>query len=76
MAKKREKKKEDKKGGAPEWMVTYSDMVTLLLTFFVMQLAMANFEDPGKIDAALESIRAAFGSGGLEKLNKIIGLPR
>lgn len=28
------KKKEEGGGGAPEWMVTYSDMVTLLLCFF------------------------------------------
>lgn len=72
MARKEKPKQEAAPPGAPLWMVTYSDMVTLLLTFFVMQLAMANFSDPGKIDAALESIRAAFGSGGLEKLNKII----
>lgn len=65
----RRKKKEEAKAepGAPLWMVTYSDMVTLLLCFFVMQLAFANFLDPGKVDAALESIRAAFGTGGMLK---------
>ena len=36
--------------GAPLWMVTYSDMVTLLLCFFVMELSMANFLDPGKVE--------------------------
>jgi len=62
----RRKKKEEAKAepGAPLWMVTYSDMVTLLLCFFVMQLAFANFEDPGKVDAALQSIQSAFGTGG------------
>ena len=50
MGKKREKKKEEKPAGAPAWMVTYSDMVTLLLTFFVMLLAMASFESPGRSD--------------------------
>ncbi|MGD9849505.1 MAG: flagellar motor protein MotB, partial [Desulfuromonas sp.] len=30
------RKQKKKSGGAPEWMVTYSDMVTLLLTFFVL----------------------------------------
>lgn len=62
----RRKKKEESKAepGAPLWMVTYSDMVTLLLCFFVMQLAFANFEDPGKVDAALQSIQSAFGTGG------------
>ena len=38
-------------------------MVTLLLCFFVMQLVYANFEDPGKVEAALESIKSAFGTG-------------
>ena len=62
---KKKKQEEQKAGGAPLWMVTYSDMVTLLLCFFVMQLSMANFLDPGKVDAALESLKAAFSSGGL-----------
>lgn len=60
----RKKEKAKEEPGAPLWMVTYSDMVTLLLCFFVMQLAFANFESPGKVDAALESIQAAFGTGG------------
>jgi len=33
--------------GAPAWMVTYGDLVTLLLTFFVLLLSMANM-DPVK----------------------------
>ena len=45
-------------------MVTYSDMVTLLLTFFVMLLAMASFESPGRVDKVIESLRRAFGVGG------------
>jgi chemotaxis protein MotB len=51
--------------GAPEWMVTYGDMMTLLLCFFVMLAALANFDDDKKMFmAALESIRRAFGSAG------------
>ena len=30
--------------GAPKWMTTFSDMTTLLLTFFVLLLSMANFD--------------------------------
>ena len=30
--------------GAPGWMTTFSDMTTLLLTFFVLLLSMANFD--------------------------------
>ena len=62
--KKREKKEDDPPAGAPAWMVTYSDMVTLLLTFFVMLLAMASFESPGRVDKVIESLRRAFGVGG------------
>jgi chemotaxis protein MotB len=64
VGKKREKKPDEKKAGAPDWMITYSDMVTLLLTFFVMLLAMASFEDPGRVDKVIESLRRAFGVGG------------
>lgn len=64
MAKKRAKKEEPGAPGAPLWMVTYSDMVTLLLTFFVMLLAMASFESPGRVDKVIESLRRAFGVGG------------
>jgi chemotaxis protein MotB len=64
VGKKREKKPDEQKAGAPDWMITYSDMVTLLLTFFVMLLAMASFEDPGRVDKVIESLRRAFGVGG------------
>jgi chemotaxis protein MotB len=62
----REKSGGDEGGGpsAPFWMVTYSDMVTLLLTFFVMLLAMANFEEVGRVDAVFESIRLVLGVDG------------
>lgn len=31
--------------GAPEWMVTFSDCMTLLLTFFVLLMSFATFDD-------------------------------
>jgi chemotaxis protein MotB len=46
--------------GAPAWMVTYSDLVTLLLTFFVLLLSMANM-DPIKFLKVANSMRSAFG---------------
>ncbi len=55
-------KKDDAPAGAPLWMVTYSDMVTLLMTFFVMLLAMANFDDMEKVAAVTGSIRTALGT--------------
>lgn len=55
-----EKKPKKESGGAPEWMITYSDLVTLLLTFFVLLLSMANM-DQVKFSAAAGSLRGAFG---------------
>ncbi len=46
--------------GAPAWMVTFSDMVTLLLTFFVLMLSMAQL-DQMKFQDAAGSLRDAFG---------------
>ena len=46
-------------------MVTYADMVTLLLCFFVMLLAMATWDETIKIQLVLDSIRWALGSGGM-----------
>ena len=36
---------EDEDQGAPEWMVTFSDCMTLLLTFFVLLLSFSSFSD-------------------------------
>ncbi len=47
--------------GAPAWMTTFADLVTLLLTFFVLLLSMANMEEV-KFAEASASIRNAFGA--------------
>lgn len=62
MASENEPRKKAKKGavGAPAWMVTYSDMVTLLLTFFVLLLSMASM-DKVKFQDAAGSLKGAFG---------------
>lgn len=46
--------------GAPGWMATFSDMCTLLLTFFILLLSFAKTET-AKYEAAMGSIRNAFG---------------
>lgn len=46
--------------GAPEWMTTYGDMVTLLLTFFVMMYTTATVDG-----AKIKLILAAFNGLGL-----------
>lgn len=47
--------------GAPAWMATFADMATLLMAFFVLILAFANFDDVSfrKLSG---SMREAFGS--------------
>ncbi len=52
--------------GLPGWMATFSDLVTLLLTFFVLLLSFAKTES-AKYEAALGSIRNAFGGNVLRQ---------
>jgi flagellar motor protein MotB len=64
----RKRKKEQAGGGAPEWMVTYGDMVTLLLTFFVMLLAMSEVKKDARFVDFMQAIKEAFGYvGGVEQ---------
>jgi chemotaxis protein MotB len=46
--------------GAPMWMATFSDMMSLLLTFFVLLLSMASM-DKKKIKQAIGSLQGALG---------------
>lgn len=48
-------------GGVPAWMVTFSDLMTLLLTFFVLLVSMAVM-DQQRILKALGSISSTFSS--------------
>jgi chemotaxis protein MotB len=52
--------------GLPAWMATFSDLVTLLLTFFVLLLSFAKTET-AKFEAALGSVRNAFGGNVLKQ---------
>jgi flagellar motor protein MotB len=45
MAKKKSQVEPEQQAGAPEWMVTFSDCMTLLLTFFVLLLSFSSFDD-------------------------------
>ena len=57
MARKRE---EEHKAGAPEWMATYGDMVTLLLCFFVLLFSFATL-DVQKFEAISKSMSGSLG---------------
>lgn len=50
----RKRRKQD--SGAPKWMVTYSDMVTLILVFFILLFSMSQI-DLVKFEAVSESFR-------------------
>ena len=53
-------KAQKKKSGSPAWMATFADMSTLLLTFFVIMLSMANI-DVQSFKELLGSVHNAFG---------------
>ena len=54
----RKKDQEEGKAGAPAWMVTYGDLVTLLLTFFVLLLSFSTME-VSKFKEAMSSLKGA-----------------
>jgi chemotaxis protein MotB len=45
MAREKKQAEPEEEQGAPEWMVTFSDCMTLLLTFFVLLLSFSSFDD-------------------------------
>ncbi|MGI6586805.1 MAG: OmpA/MotB family protein [Lutisporaceae bacterium] len=56
----RKKAPEEPPAGAPAWMTTYSDMVTLLLCFFVLLFSFATL-DVQKFQAIAQSMSGALG---------------
>ncbi|SEO84406.1 chemotaxis protein MotB [Amphibacillus marinus] len=57
----RRRNKNKNSGGAPKWMTTFSDLMSLMLTFFVLLFAMSQI-DSQRFEALAESFRnqAAF----------------
>ena len=55
------RKKSSGGGGDPAWLITFSDLMTLLLTFFVLLLSMAVIDERAKLEV-LGSVSRAFGS--------------
>jgi len=52
------------KEGAPEWMTTFADMVTLLLCFFVLIVSFSEIKKEDQFQAVVEEIKEAFGMMG------------
>ncbi len=45
----------------PEWVVTFGDMMSLLLTFFIMLVSMSEIKSEDKYQALVDSMREQFG---------------
>lgn len=70
----RKKKEEEHKAGAPEWLATYGDMMTLLLVFFVLLFSMSSI-DSEKYKAVVQSLSGSLGvldSGTTVSLEELI----
>jgi len=52
---------EDPPAGVPEWVVTFGDMMSLLLTFFIMLVSLSEIKQEEKFQALVESLRRQFG---------------
>jgi len=52
---------EDEPMGIPEWVVTFGDMMSLLLTFFIMLVSLSEMKEEEKYQAMVDSVRRNFG---------------
>jgi len=60
MAGRRRRQEEGAGGGAPGWMVTYGDMMSLLLTFFVLLISFSTVHKD-EFERAIASLKGALG---------------
>lgn len=47
--------------GVPEWFVTFADMMSLLLAFFIMLVSMSSFESPKEFQTLVTLLQEQFG---------------
>lgn len=76
MARKRKNKKKVDQAGSPAWMTTYSDLMSLLLTFFILLFSMSSVSEERFKDAAQSLQMALVGSSSdsiLDGNGEIIG---
>lgn len=52
---------EDDAIGIPEWVVTFGDMMSLLLTFFIMLVSLSEIKDKETYQALVDSMQRQFG---------------
>lgn len=58
------------KKGAPAWLLTFGDLMSLLLTFFILLVSMSTIDKP-KFKMASGSLRDAFGFQRIEIINAL-----
>jgi chemotaxis protein MotB len=59
MARRRRKKKSEGNDNHERWLITYSDLITLLLVFFIVLYSMSELEKD-RFNALVQSLRTAF----------------
>lgn len=60
------KKQKKDSGGVPEWVVTYGDMMSLLLCFFILLAAFSELKREHEYQRVVTAVKEAFGySGGV-----------
>jgi chemotaxis protein MotB len=52
---------DDPPAGVPDWVLTYGDMMSLLLTFFIMLVSMSELKQDDKFQGVAESLHQQFG---------------
>ncbi len=65
------KKKKEKKENGERWLLTYSDLITLLMVFFVMLYSISNVNQK-EYEALSQSLSEAFGTSGKSVNGSII----
>ncbi len=66
---------EEEKAEIPEWIVTFGDMMSLLLTFFIMLVSMSEVKEEQLFQAVMESMRRQFGHE-MSRASLVPGLAR
>jgi len=47
--------------GVPDWVVTFGDMMSLLLTFFILLVSMSEMQNERRVTAMMQAMREQFG---------------